>query len=315
MRAWVAWVAAASLLLAGCGRSHRKEIAVVPKGTAHQFWQGVHAGALAAGRAFNVDILWNGPAQETDSARQLEIIDSMIARRVDGLAIAAADRNALNAPLERAAAAKIPVAIFDSGVDSQQYMTFVATNNYAAGAMAARKLAGLIGARGKIAVVLHVPGSYSSMEREKGFEETIAREYPGIQIAARQFGMSDRAKALAAAENILAAHPDLAGIFASAEPSSVGTARALDERGAAGKIKFVAFDATEGLVKDLESGTIDALIAQDPYKIGYEAVKSLSDKLNGRTPPRQIDLSASVITKADLAKPAVQTLLFPPAAR
>ena len=275
------------------------------------FWQSVQAGAIAAGRECKVEILWNGPALETDYSRQIQIVDSMIARHVDGLAVAASDRTALNASLDRAAAAGIPVTIFDSGVDSTRYMTFVATNNYEAGKMAARKLAELVGRRGDIATVLHVPGSYSTMERERGFEDAIRTEFPRIRIVARQFGMSDRAKAMAAAENILTAHDNLAGLFASSEPSAVGTALAIKARGLSGRMRFVAFDASEGMVDDLEGGTIDALVAQDPFRIGYEAVRTLVDKTRGKTPPRLIDLSARVITRADLARPDVHALLFP----
>lgn len=301
----------ACCLLAACSSSREKTIAVVPKANSHLFWQTVQAGAISAGRDLHVRVEWNGPAQETEYSRQIQIVDSMIARRVDGLAVAAADRTALNASLDRAAAAGIPVTVFDSGVDSTKYMTFVATDNYEAGKTAARKLAALVLGKGNVAMVMHAPGSASSMDRERGFDEVMRTEFPNIQIVARQFGMSDRSKAMAAAENILSAHTDVAGIFASAEPSSVGTALAVKARGLSGKIRFVAFDSSEGLVEDLKGGVVDALVVQDPFKIGYEAVKTLADKLNGKTPPRQMDLSARVITKDDLQKPAIRALLFP----
>jgi ribose transport system substrate-binding protein len=299
------------IAISGCNRSKEKEIAVIPKGTAHVFWQSVHAGALAAGQEFHLDILWDGTPQETDYSRQIEIVDSMIARHVDGIAVAAGDRNALNSSLDRAARENIPVTVFDSGVDSNNYMTFVATNNYAAGQMGARKLAELIHQRGSVAMVMHAPGSASTMDRERGFEDVVNQEFPNIHIVARQFSMSDRAKAMAAAENILTAHTDLDGLFASSEPSSVGAAQAIKSRGLSGKVKYVAFDSSEGLIDDLKGGTIDALVAQDPFRIGFEAVKTLADKLAGKTPPKREDLSARVITKADLEKPEIHALLYP----
>jgi len=299
------------LSLFSCHSTRKKVIGVVPKATSHLFWVSVEAGAMAAGRDLGVEVEWNGPTTEIDFSRQIEIVDSMIARHVDGLALAAQDRTALDASLDRAAREGIPVTVFDSGVDSTNYMTFVATNNYAAGEMAARKLAELIHGKGSIAMVLHVPGSFSTMERERGFDEAMAKQFPQIHTVAKQYGMSDRSKAMAAAENILTAHPDLDGIFASTEPSSVGTALALKSRGLAGKIKFVAFDASEGMIEDLKGGTIDSLVAQDPFRIGYEAVETLVDKLHGKTPPKRIDLSARVITKADLDKPDIQALLNP----
>lgn len=301
------------LLLAGCSReAQRPRIAVVPKATSHVFWQTVHAGAVAAGRDLNVEVLWNSPSVETDFSRQIQIVDSMIVQKVDGLALSASDRTALNASLDRAAQAGIPVTVFDSGVDSTNYMTFIATNNYEAGQKGARKLAELLGGKGKIAMVLHMPGSYSTMEREHGFEDVIKKEFPGIEIVARQYGMADRSKSMAAAENMLTAHPDLQGIFGSTEPSSMGTALALKQRGAVGKVKFVAFDSSDNMIEDLRAGVIDAMVVQDPFKMGYDAVKTLVDKLHGKPPAeKKIDLSARVVTKADLETQEVHALLFP----
>lgn len=297
--------------LSGCNAPRGRTIAVVPKANSHAFWQSVQAGAVAAGREGGVEIAWNGAASETDYSRQLQIVDAMIARRVDGLAVAASDRAALNASLARARAAGIPVTVFDSGVDSPDYMTFVATDNYRAGKLAARELARLIGGRGEIAVVQHAPGSHSSMERDRGFFEAISEEFPAVRVVARQFGMSDRAKARAAAENIITAHPELDGMFASSEPSSVGAALAIKSRGLSGRLRYVAFDAAEATVEDLKAGTVDALVAQDPFRIGYEAVRTLVDRLNGKTPPRLLNLDARVVTRADLDRPDVKALLFP----
>jgi ribose transport system substrate-binding protein len=299
------------LLLSGCNREVKRRVAVIPKGTAHVFWQSVHAGAAAAGQDFKLEILWDGPPNETDFSRQLEIFDSMMNRHVDGIVVAAADKTILNASLDRAAKANVPVVVFDSGLDSTNYVSFVATNNYQAGQMAGRKLAELIGGKGAVAVVANAPGSVSTMDRERGFHDAIEKEFPGIKIVAEQFSMSNRAKAMASAENILTAHPEIVGIFGSSEPSSVGIAQALKSRGLAGKMRFVAFDSSEGLVEDLSAGVIDALVAQDPFKIGYEGVRAVNEKLNGGTPQKQIDLTAAVITKADLGKEDVRKLLHP----
>src|SRR5438094_1051321 len=306
----------AGLLLAcflptACPGSKQKVSAVVPKGTSHLFWQSVQAGAVAAGRDLGVEVLCNGPSQETEYSRQIQIVDSMVARHVDGLAVAATDKTALSQPIERAAKAGILATVFDSGVDTTDYLTFVATNNYEGGQMGARKLAELVHGKGKVALLMNAPGSASTMEREKGFEDVIAKEFPNIRIVARQFGMSDRAKARDAAENILSAHTGLDGIFASAEPSSVGAALAIKARNLADKVSLVAFDSTEGLIADLKLGVIDALVVQDPFKMGYEAVKSQVDALNGAKPPKRMDLSARVITAAELDKPDVKQLLFP----
>lgn len=302
---------AALLLAPGCNRDKKRVIAVIPKGTSHMFWVSVQAGALKAGQDFGVEVLWNGPAQETEYERQIQIVDSMTARHVDGIALAVTEKQALVGPLERAVAAGIPVTVFDSGVDSDKYMTFIATDNYEAGQIAARTLADLIGGKGDVGLLANAPGSVSTMDRERGFEDVIKKEFPNIRIVQRQFSMSDRAKARAGAENILTAHPQLAGFFASAEPGSVGTALALKAMGRSGKTKFVAFDSSDSMIEDLRGGTIDAMVVQDPFGMGFEAVKSVVDKLNGKTPPKRVDLHARVIKKADLDKPEIKELLHP----
>jgi len=311
VRCKVALLLAFFLLAAACNRQKQRRIAVIPKGTSNVFWQSVHAGAAAAGEEFHAEILWDGPPKETDYSRQLEIFDSMLNRHVDGIVVAAADKTILSGSLDRAAREKVPVVVFDSGVDSTNYVSFVATNNYEGGQLAARQMGQLLNGKGSVAMMQNAPGSASTMDRERGFKDVIAKEFPGIEIVAEQYSMSDRAKALTAVENILTAHPKLKGIFASSEPSSVGAAQAVKSHGIAHLMKLVAFDSSDGLIEDLQSGVIDALVAQNPWKIGYEGVKAAVQKLDGKTPPKKIDLSAVVITKVDLDKIEIQQLLHP----
>ena len=299
------------LSLIACNRNKKKTIAVIPKGTSHLFWVSVQAGALAAGEKYGVDVQWNGPAQETEYDRQIQIVDSMIARRVDGLAVAATERKALVHSIDRAAELGIPVTVFDSGVDTDKYMTFIATDNYSAGKIAACELARLLNGKGTVAEMMNAPGSASTMDRERGFDEVMQSEFPHIEIVARQYSQSDRSKAMTATENFLTAHPDLAGIFASAEPGSVGASLALKSRGLAGKVKFVGFDASDTMIEDLKNGVIDALVVQDPFKMGFESVETLVQKLNGKTPPKKIDLPAQLVRRQDLDKPEIHTLLYP----
>ncbi len=301
----------AALSLASCQQRTKKLIGVIPKATSHLFFVSVHAGVDAAAKEFGVDVAWNGPREETEYSRQIEIVDSMIARHVDGLAISADDHAALVKPVQRAMAAGIPVSIFDSGLDLTGFVTFVATDNYAAGQTAARRLAALVNGKGKVAELMHKPGGMSTVDRERGFEEVIAKEFPAIQIVAKQYGMADRAKSRDAAENILTAHPDLDGMFASAEANSIGAVQAIKARGLSGKIKLVTFDSSDMHIEALKDGTIDLMLVQDPFKIGYEAVHSLVMKLNGQTPPAQMELNVHEIRRADLGQPDVQALLFP----
>ena len=297
--------------LAGCRGEKKKLIAVIPKATAHLFFVSIHAGVDAAAKDLGVEVLWTGPAEETDYARQIQIVDAMVTRHVDAIAISATDERALAAPVERALQAGIPVSVFDSGVNVENYVTFVATDNHGAGVTAARELAALTGGKGKIAMVMHKPGGTSTVLREQGFEETIARDFPALQIVARQYGMADRAKSRAVAENILTAHPDLAGMFASSEASSLGAIQAIKARGLSGKVKLITFDFSDAHVEALEDGTIDKMIVQDPYRIGYEAVRSLADHLAGRKSVKRLDLPARVVGKADLAKPEIRALVSP----
>ena len=299
------------LLSVGCRRSDKKRIGVVPKAVAHVFWQSVHAGAVAAGREADVEIEWIGPPQETDFSRQIEIVDSMINGRVNGIVLAPTEATALVNVVERAGKAGIPVAIFDSGINTEQYVSFVSTNNYEAGVLAAKKLAELLDSKGKIAVVKMVPGSSSTMQREQGFEDTLAKEFPEIEIAAEQYCMSSRARALAVSENMLTANPDLDALFASAEPGTVGAAKAIQSRGLAGKVKFVGFDFSDTIEKDLRAGVIDALVVQDPFNIGYTAVKVVVEKLNGGTPGKRVETPVHVVTLAELDRPEIDELLHP----
>ncbi len=300
---------------AACRRGGRRRIAVIPKSVAHLFWVSVEAGARAAGKDFNVEILWNGPALESDFPRQIQIVDSMIAQRVDGIAIAAAERQALVAAIERAGSAGIPVTIFDSGADTEKYLSFIATDNVLAGKLAARKLAELLGGKGKAAMILHAPGSFSTMDRESGFRQVRNAEFPAMVIAAEQFSMGDQARARDLTENILAAHRDLGGIFCSTEPAATGAMLAIETRGLAGKVKVVSVDTSDNLVDLMKQDKIHALVAQDPFGMAYKAVSSLVSKLDGKTPPRRIDLEPRVITIADLDRPEVLRLLKPEIAK
>ena len=297
-------------LLAGCRRSDRRVIGVVPKATSHLFFMAVHAGVKQAAEEFAFDIDWNGPQDETDHARQIQVVDAMVARKVSALAISATDENTVAQAVQRAINAGIPVSVFDSGVNAKGYLTFVATDNLAAGVTAAERLAILVHRKGKVGMVMHKPGGTSTMLREQGFEATM-KNYPGLTIAARQYGMADRAKARASAENMLTAHPDMAGLFASSEASSLGAMQAIESRGLSGKVKLITFDTSDSHVAALKAGTIDLMLVQDSRRMGYEVVKSLATKLQGGTPPVRLDLPVQVIAKSDLGRPEIQALLVP----
>ena len=170
------------LALSACNREKKRVIAVIPKGNAHLFWQSVHAGAVAASRESGIEIIWDGPASETDYTGQLKVVDAMINRRVDAIALAPIDSKAMVGVVERAAAEGIPVIIFDSGIETDKFVAQVATDNYHAGEMGAERLAKLLGGKGKVAMLANMPGSASTVAREAGFEDFTKKNYPGIEI-------------------------------------------------------------------------------------------------------------------------------------
>jgi ribose transport system substrate-binding protein len=300
----------AALYLVGCRGEQKKVVGVVPKGANHIFWQTVHAGAIKAAQESNLEVEWNAPTLEIDSSRQIAIVESMVNRRLAGIALAPVDRKALVGVVERANAAGIPVAIFDSDIDTEQRLTYIATDNREGGRIAARKLAEILVEEGEVAIISFMPGSAATMEREEGFREEIAKRHPRIKIVQTAYGMADRAKARAATENIMAAHPDLRGIFADNESSSAGAVLALKAR-ANTKVRMVAFDSNDQLVADLKDRLIDALVIQKPFAMGYESVKAVARKLQGQSVVSRVDLSAVLVTRADVEKPEIVELLHP----
>ncbi len=296
---------------AGCNRdSDAVTVGVVPKGANHIFWRTIHAAALKAGAEFGLDILWNAPQIEVDSSRQIAIVENLISRRVAGIVLAPVDEEALVAPVERAAAQGIPVAIFDSDINTDKIVSFVATDNYEAGKTAGRRMVEILGGTGKVGVIGFMPGSASTVKRENGFLDVV-KEAPGIEMIGLKFNMADRAKALAEAENLMTAHPDLAGFFADNESSTDGTVRAVKQRGLAGKIKIVGFDASDELLGEMREGAIDSIVVQDPFKMGYESTKALADALAGREPVSEMDSGAYLITPQNVDSDEMKAVLFP----
>lgn len=291
------------------GEGKKPVVAVIPKGVSNYFWQGVHKGAEAAGREEGIEILWNGPANENDHSAQVNIVEDAINRRVDGIAIAPSHREALVPVVERAQKAGIPVTIFDSGIGTENYVSYVSTDNVNGGVMAAERLAKKLGGKGKVAILGLKAGSVSTDERERGFQDTIKKKYPGIEIVAFLFGEADRAKSLDRALDILTAHPDLNGFFASNEPSTVGAAQAIKQQKLTGKVVLVGFDSSPNLLTDLQGGVIDSLVIQNPYRMGYDGVKTLAAKMRGQAPPRRIDTGVKIATKENLESPEIQQLL------
>ncbi|MBM3783921.1 MAG: substrate-binding domain-containing protein [Acidobacteria bacterium] len=301
---------AAAFSLAGCAPSGKRRIAVVPKGRAHLFWQSVHAGAVKASREKNVEIVWNGPATETDFNGQIQIVESMINQHVDAIVLAPIDKKVMIGVVDKAFNAKIPVVIFDSGIDTPTYAAMVATDNYAAGQLAADRMGEILGGKGKVIMVAVQPGAASTMARESGFEEQVKQRFPQIEIIDKRYGMADVAKSLQVAENMLTAHPDAAGLFASNESSAVGAAQALKGRKDS-KVKMVGFDWSQTLLADVRAGAIDSLVIQNPFQMGYDSLIAAVAKLDGGEVKKDQPLAPKLVTKSNVDTPEIKAQVEP----
>ncbi len=283
-------------------------IAVIPKGTTHVFWKAVHAGADKAGQETGAIISWQGPQKENDAAKQVEIVENAITNKVDGIVLAPLDKAALVPAINKAKAANIPLTIFDSAADTENYVSFVATDNVKGGEMAAERMGKLMNGKGTVAIIPVQPNSASTMDREDGFEKAIKAKFPNMTVIRSNYGNSDRTQSLRVTEDVLTSHPEIAGIFGPNESSIVGALQAVKNRALVGKIKLVGFDSTKQLEESLESGDIDSLVIQNPFKMGEMGVHTIVDAHAGKTPEKRIDTGVVLMTKENMTTPEMQAL-------
>lgn len=293
----------------------RLRIAVIPKGTTHEFWKTVHAGAVKASRELDVDIVWKGPLKEDDLKSQVDLVQSFMAQRVAGICLAPLNEKALVRSVEAAAGSGIPVVVFDSALASKAGVSFVATDNRAAGRLAAERMAELLGQRGKVVVLRYQEGSASTHEREQGFIEAIQR-HPGIQIISdNQYGGATTESAFSASESLLlskgAAKEGVSGVFTPNESTTFGMLLALQKAKLVGKVRMIGFDVSEKLLAGVRAGEIDALVLQDPFNMGYLAVKAMVEHLRKKPVEPRTDTGATLLTRANLEDPKLRQLLNP----
>jgi ribose transport system substrate-binding protein len=284
-------------------------IAVIPKGTTHSFWNSVLAGAQKAAKEQDVDIFWTGPDREGDREKQIQIVEDFIVKKVAGIVLAPTDAGALVPVVERAAAARIPVVIIDSDIETDKRVSFVATDNYAGGALAAEHMAKLLRGKGRVAVIKYMAGSASTTARENGFIETLKEKHPEVEVVEDRYGMDTVETALSAAEDVLTRHKELNGIFASNESTSRGALRALESQGRTGTVKMIGFDAADALLKGLETGRIEGLVIQNPQAMGYKGVSSAVAAIKGQSVPARIDTGVELVTKDRLNSPEIRALM------
>jgi ribose transport system substrate-binding protein len=293
-----------------------RKIAVIPKGTTHEFWKSVHAGANKAARELGVEVVWKGPVREDDRDEQIKVVENFVSSRIDAIVLAPLDDQALVPAAKEASAEGIPVVIIDSDIRWDGRVSFVATDNFQGGAVAARRLGGLLANEGKLIVMRYQEGSASTAERERGFLETLGKEFPGIEVvSSNQYGGATTETAYKTAENLLVQWKQLDGVFCPNESTTFGMLRALQDAKRAGQVKFVGFDSSEKLVSALAHGELHGLVLQNPMRMGELGVRGAVDKLNGGTVPARVDTGVQLVTLETMNEPEAKAVLSPDLAR
>ncbi|MDB5292073.1 MAG: rbsB 2 [Phycisphaerales bacterium] len=292
--------------------SAKPVIAVIPKGTTHSFWKSVEAGGQQAAKEFDVEINWKGPLKESDRAQQIAIVEQFVSDNVSAIVLAPLDDSALVKPVREAGAKHIPVIIFDSalkGTPGTDFASFVATDNRAGGTLGGQALVKLLGDSKKVVLLRYAEGSASTIEREAGFMD-VMHQTPGVQmLVENRFGGATSAESEKAAMEMLDKLKEADGIFCPNESSTAGMLEAMRKTGLVHKAKFVGFDSSPKLIKALRDGEVDALVVQNPTKMGYEAVKAAAAVIKHKPVEQHIDTGVRLITKADLDDPEVKKLV------
>jgi ribose transport system substrate-binding protein len=314
------WLLALSFLASfslSCGSASeagptKLRIAVIPKGTTHEFWKAIHAGAETAAKELGVEIAWKGPQKEDDREEQIKVVEDFVTKHVDGIVVAPLDDKALAPPLEDAKGEGIPVIVIDSDVDWPSRVSFIATDNYKGGVMGAEELGRLLGGKGKALMMRYVVGSASTTEREAGFLETLHAKFPDIEVLSEnQYAGAGIDSAQRTSENLLNKFPEVEGIFCPNESALFGMLRALQESGRAGKVRLVGFDSTDQLAAALRAGELDGLIVQNPFAMGDLGVRRMVDHLRGNPVDPRIDTGVVLATRENMDQPEIARVLKP----
>ena len=284
-------------------------IPLVSKGFQHQFWQAVQTGAEKAAAEEGVRITFEGPDNETMVDRQIDMLSAALANNPAALGFAALDSQAAIPLLRDASEKGIPVVAFDSGVDSDIPVTTATTDNIAAAALAADKMAEMIGGAGKVAVVAHDQTSRTGIDRRDGFLDQIEANYPDIEVVSVQYGDGDQLKSTEVAKAILVANPDLKGIFGTNEGSAVGVVNAVRELGSEG-LTIIGYDSGKAQMDAIRDGLMSGAITQNPIGIGYETVKAAVAAINGEELPKIIDTGFYYYDKSNIDDPEIQAVLY-----
>lgn len=284
-------------------------IPLISKGFQHQFWQAVKAGADQAATEFGVRITFEGPDSEAMVDRQIDMLAAALANNPAAIGFAALDSQAAIPLLREADEAGIPIVAFDSGVDSDIPVTTATTDNLAAAALAADKMAEQIGGEGKVAVVAHDQTSRTGIDRRDGFLDRMKEAYPDIDVVTVQYGQGDQLRSTEVAKAILTANPDLDGMFGTNEGSAIGIVNALQEMNT-GDLVVIGYDSGKIQTDAIRDGLMDGAITQNPVGIGYETVKAAVMAANGETLPEVIDTGFYYYDKTNIDDPEIAAVLY-----
>ena len=307
----------------GCNRSKpggkKLTIAVIPKGTSHEFWKSIHAGANKAARELStpgaeVEVIWKGPLREDDREQQIQVVEGFASQGVNGIVLAPLDNRALARPVEEAKTAGVPTVIIDSALESQSIVSFVATDNRKGGMLGADRLGELMGGKGKAILLRYAEGSASTEEREAGFLQEMKQKFPNIElISIDQYAGATRDTAKRASENLLNRFgDDVQGIFCPNESTTAGMLSALQDIGKAGKVMFVGFDTSQMFIDAMSAKQLHGIVVQNPFNMGYLGVKTMVESLQGKPVEKRIDTGVTMITPDNLNAADTQALLHPP---
>jgi ribose transport system substrate-binding protein len=301
------------------GAKKKLIIAVIPKGTTHEFWKSIHAGSLKAAGELStegdgVEVIWKGPLREDDREQQIQVVEGFSSQGVNGIVLAPLDNRALVRPVEEAKRAGVPTVIIDSALASDNIVSFVATDNRKGGMLAAERMGDLLNGKGKVLMLRYQEGSASTQDREDGFVEELKAKFPGIElISSDQYAGATRDTAKRASENLLNRFGDeVQGIFTPNESSTAGMLLALQDIGKAGKVTFIGFDTSETFTEAMRNKQLHGIVVQNPFNMGYLGVRTMVEHLQGKNVKKRIDTGVTMVTPDNLNAPEIQTLLHPP---
>ena len=295
--------------VASAGTGEQPYIPVISKGFQHQFWQAVKLGSDKAAAEFNVRITFEGPENETQVDKQIEMLQAALDKKPAAICFAALDSKAAIPLLQKAKDAGIPVVGFDSGVDSDIPVTTAATDNIAAAAEAAKRMAALIGDAGEVAIIAHDQTSRTGIDRVKGFTDEMTNNHPNIKIVDTQYGGGDQLKSTDLAKAIIQGNPDLKGFFGANEGSIIGVLNGAKELGKTG-LTIIGYDSGQQQMDAIRSGAEAGAITQDPIGIGYKCVEAAVKAINGETVPKSIDTGFYYYDKTNIDDPEIAAVLY-----